>query len=599
MKKQKKRAAKICRIGGQALIEGIMMQGATATAISVRTPDGTIVTEAKRHKSAGVWGKIPLVRGVIAFVASLVNGVRCIMKSAEQAFPDEEQPSAAATTVSCILGVVIAVALFMLLPGWIADVIAQFVKMNILVRSLIEGAIRIAVFVGYLALVSAMKDIRRTFMYHGAEHRTINCYERGLDINVANVQSCSTRHNRCGTTFLFFVMIMSIIVFSLAAWAVQLIVGFVPGKWVLMCVRLLCLPLVAGLSYELLRFLALLPDNKFVDIFRAPGLALQKLTTRRPDDQMAEVAIEAFRAVLVMDSNPSYPERNFGEYVLCEVRDRLYERFDKAGIDRSDADWIICRAAAVRRSQLSEPRIIEKETYASILETVQKRLEGSPLDYIFGESEFFGLKIKVNQDVLIPRPETELLAEQALEFVRKRQSENHDRRVSALDMCCGSGCIAAVLARMSGAKVTAADISEKAVAVAKSNLDGTDAEVRVSDMFASFGAEKFDLIVCNPPYVASGDMEGLQSEVKREPAAALDGGADGMDFYRIIAASARGFLMPDGALMLEAGLGQAERIIEMLRATGDYGEVYSLKDLEGADRMVIAYAADAYKAENL
>ena len=199
MKKQKKRAAKIFRIGGQALIEGIMMQGATATAISVRTPDGTIVTEAKRHKSAGVWGKIPLVRGVIAFVASLVNGVRCIMKSAEQAFPDEEQPSAAATTVSCILGVVIAVALFMLLPGWIADVIAQFVKMNILVRSLIEGAIRIAVFVGYLALVSAMKDIRRTFMYHGAEHRTINCYERGLDINVANVQSCSTRHNRCGS----------------------------------------------------------------------------------------------------------------------------------------------------------------------------------------------------------------------------------------------------------------------------------------------------------------------------------------------------------------------------------------------------------------
>lgn len=154
-----------------------MMQGVTATAMSVRAPDGKIVTEVKRRKPLGVWAKIPVIRGVIAFVMSLVTGVQCIMKSSRQAFPDEEQPSAAATVVSGVLGVVIAVALFMLLPGWIADILAQFVSINILVRSLIEGGIRIALFIVYLALVAKMKDIRRTFMYHGAEHRTINCYE--------------------------------------------------------------------------------------------------------------------------------------------------------------------------------------------------------------------------------------------------------------------------------------------------------------------------------------------------------------------------------------------------------------------------------------
>lgn len=583
MKKDKNCGKKICRIGGQALIEGVMMQGASSIAMSVRAPDGKIVTEAKRRKGPGVWGKIPVIRGMISFVSSLITGTKCIMKSSAQACPEEETPSTGATVFATLLGVVIAVALFMLLPGWISDIIAQYTAINILVRSLIEGVLRITLFILYLLLVSRMKDIRRTFMYHGAEHRTINCYEHGFDVTVGNAQKCSTRHNRCGTTFLFFVMIMSILVFSLVAWIMQQILGFLPDKWTLMGVRLLCLPLIAGLSYELLRFLALLPDNKFTDIFRAPGLGLQRLTTYPPENDMAQVAITAFEAVLKMDADPTYPERDFGEYVLCEVRDEFTAEFRSAGIDAADAEWIICAAANVKRSQLGEKRIIEKQTYASICEMAEKRLAGQPLDYILGKSEFYGLTLEVNSDVLIPRPETELLCEQAVAFLGGKPGAD------VLDLCCGSGCIAAVIAEKTQARTVASDISEKALAVARKNAGRRGAEIVASDMFASLGNRKFDLIVSNPPYIASGEIPSLQPEVGHEPVIALDGGEDGLKFYRIIASEAPSRINEGGALMLEIGWNQAESVSKMLKSTGAFGKIEVIQDLEGHDRIVKAF----------
>ena len=580
MKKEKKEKKKVCRIGGQALIEGVMMQGATSIAMSVRSPDGKIVTEAKRRKGTGVWGKIPLIRGMISFVSSLITGTKCIMKSSQQAFPEEETPSTAATVISGILGVVIAIAAFMLLPGWLADFMQQWLNLNVLLKSLIEGVIRIVIFVLYLLLISRMKDIRRTFMYHGAEHRTINCYEHGMDVEVKNVQTCSTRHNRCGTTFLFFVMIISILVFALVNWLVEIILGYNPGKGVLMGIRLLCLPLVAGISYELLRFLALLPDNKFVDIFRAPGLGLQRLTTYPPQDEMAEVAITAFEAVLKMDADPSYPEREFGEYLVCETVAELYKKFDRAGVDRADADWIIAYFTSIKRSELqSSFKKIDKSTYLNICDAADKRLEGTPLDYILGESDFYGIKIKVNQNVLIPRPETELLCEQAIKIIG-----NNNARV--LDLCTGSGCIAAVVASKTNASVTASDVSEKALAVARENCQGLNVECVQSDMFGQLFARIFDVIISNPPYIRSGDLDSLQKEVQREPLTALDGGEDGLKFYREIAEKSPEFLAENGVLLLEIGFDQASEVSALLSV--NFTDVQVIKDLEGNDRIIIA-----------
>ncbi|MDD7157446.1 MAG: peptide chain release factor N(5)-glutamine methyltransferase [Firmicutes bacterium] len=580
MKKEKKEKKKVCRIGGQALIEGVMMQGAASIALSVRSPDGKIVTEAKRRKGSGVWGKIPLIRGMISFIASLITGTQCIMKSSRQAFPEEETPSAGMTVLSGLIGVVIAIAAFMLLPGFLADLIRQWLGLNVLLKSLIEGLIRITLFVLYLLLISRMKDIRRTFMYHGAEHRTINCYEHGMEVEVENVQTCSTRHNRCGTTFLFFVMVVSILLFALVNWLVELILGYDPGKWVLMGVRLACLPFVAGISYELLRFLALLPDNKFVDIFRAPGLGLQRLTTYPPEDEMAEVAITAFEAVLKMDADPTYPEREFGEYLVCETLDELYKKFDRAGIDRADADWIAVYFTNVKRSELKSCRKkIDKATYLNICDAADKRIKGVPLDYILGETEFYGMKIKVTEDVLIPRPETELLCEQAIGYIG-------EKKLGVLDLCTGSGCIAAVIASKTDAVVTAVDVDEKALSVARENCRGLNVECVRADMFENLFGRKFDVIISNPPYIRSGDLGSLQKEVQSEPILALDGGEDGLKFYREIAEKSPGFLNENGVIMLEIGFDQAEAVTALLAA--DFTDIRVQKDLEGNDRMVIA-----------
>ncbi len=580
MKKSNKSKSHPISIGGQALIEGVMMQGGDAVAMSVRTPDGKIVTEAKRKKPTPKWMKIPVVRGVVSFVSSLVTGTDCIMKSSQQAFPEEETPSVGATIFATFLGVIIAVAAFMLLPSFLSSLISDYIiELNVLAHSLIEGCLRIVLFVLYLLLVSKMSDIRRTFMYHGAEHRTINCFESGDAVIVENAQKCSTRHNRCGTTFLFFVMTVSILVFSLISWLVQLILGYMLNKWLLMLIRLLCLPLVAGLSYELLRFLAKYPNNKVAALFRAPGLALQRLTTFKPDDDMTEVAIKAFTTVLKMNEDPSYPEREFGEYVVSEVREEISALLESRGKDVCDGDWIICFVTGLKRGMLGEKRIIDKESYAKICEMLERRLNGEPLDYIIGESEFYGMKFFVNENVLIPRPETELLCEIAIK-------EIGEKKLTVLDLMTGSGCIAGAIKNNTNATVVASDVSEEALKVARVNLISLGAETVKSDVFKSLEDRTFDLIVSNPPYIVTNVIETLQEEVQKEPFIALDGGEDGLRFYREIANQSPARLNEGGMLLLEIGYDQADAVCSLLNEA--FCEITVIKDLEGHDRIIKA-----------
>ena len=215
------------------------------------------------------------------------------------------------------------------------------------------------------------------------------------------------------------------------------------------------------------------------------------------------------------------------------------------------------------------------------------------------EKAIYGIELEVTPDVLIPRPETELLAERAIMFLKgdggnsdsgrgKTQNAAEKRRKRALDLCCGSGCIAAAIKENTDAEVVAADKSRQAVAVAKRNLSFRGVKVVESDMFEALEGEKFDLIACNPPYIRSGDMAALQSEVRREPAEALDGGADGLDFYRILASQADGYLLPGGALMAETAFDEADDVVAMLAATGKYSSVNKYSDLGGHDRIVVA-----------
>ena len=290
-------------IGGQALIEGIMMMSPDKMSIVVRSPEGLVTKVEKRKSSTSKAAKWPLIRGVVNMGASMVTGVKALMYSADY-FPDlDEEPSKFEKWIekkfgteklekfiiyfAVVLGIGFSVGLFILLPTLLAGLFSPFVS-SFIVRNLIEGLIRIGLFSGYMILVSKMKDMKRVFSYHGAEHKTIRCYEAKLDLTVENVRAQSRLHPRCGTSFLFVVMIISILVFSVVSWS---------NPFVRMLLRLVLLPVVVAISYEINRAVGR-HDNWFTRMLTAPGMWFQNFTTNEPDDSMIEVAIEALSAVI-------------------------------------------------------------------------------------------------------------------------------------------------------------------------------------------------------------------------------------------------------------------------------------------------------------
>ncbi len=307
MPKKKEEVVFRTSIGGQALYEGIMMRGPEKTAIVVRTDDG-LVSKTEPTVSAKDKCKIfgwPLVRGAVNMITSLSVGMKALTYSISL-LPEEEQEAdkskfdkwldkkigsekaeSALMAVSMFLGVLLAIGLFILLPSFIAGLFADVLGAGIL-RSLVEGVLRIIIFLIYMWLVTKMKEINRMWMYHGAEHKTIFCYEKGLELTVENCRKQPRQHPRCGTSFMFLVMIVSILVFS---------VVHVEHVLLRVLIKLLLLPVVMGISYEIIRY-AGAHDNWFTTIMSAPGKALQNLTTQEPDDDMLEAAIEALKLVI-------------------------------------------------------------------------------------------------------------------------------------------------------------------------------------------------------------------------------------------------------------------------------------------------------------
>lgn len=293
---------KITSIGGQAIIEGVMMRGPHKIAMAVRKPDGEIIVEEKENKKRNIIPKIPIVRGLFAFFESMIIGVQALMFSAnfydlddgtekkENDKDEKQEISSWMMYLSVFFSLIISIGMFILLPNFVSSLIVPNKEANVVLYNVIESILRISIFIVYLLLVSKMKDIKRVFEYHGAEHKSIFCYEAGEELNVENVKKQSRFHPRCGTSFLLFVMIISIIVFSL--------IGRHPNMFVNMGLRLLLLPLVAGISYEVIKFAGRNADNKWISWLNKPGMWLQHLTTREPDDSQIEVAIASLKAVI-------------------------------------------------------------------------------------------------------------------------------------------------------------------------------------------------------------------------------------------------------------------------------------------------------------
>ncbi len=291
------------QIGGQALIEGVMMRGPKVEAMAVRLPSGEIDVEKWDLKPAKWYRKTPFIRGPFNFVTSMVDGYKCLSKSADKSMQgvESEEPSkfekwltdklgdklmAVVMVIASILGVALALGLFLFLPALITKGISLVLPLSDFAKTCIEGVIKITVFVCYIGLTALLKDIRRTYEYHGAEHKTIACYEAGDELTVENVKKHCRFHPRCGTSFMFLVLFISIIVFSLfrVPW---------DNLALRVLIKLCVLPVIVSLAYEVIK-LAGRYDNIFTKIVSAPGLWIQRLTTREPDDSQIECAIAAF-----------------------------------------------------------------------------------------------------------------------------------------------------------------------------------------------------------------------------------------------------------------------------------------------------------------
>lgn len=287
-------------IGGQAVMEGVMMRNGCDYALAVRLADGSIHVDKKKTKSQeSICYRIPILRGICNFVDSLVMGMTTLMDSAS--YFEEEEPQKELTeeeqkkkekkekaemTTTLLFSIVLAVVIFMLIPYFFAQFTGRFIQSDTLL-ALVEGVFRILIFVVYVKAISCMEDIRRVFMYHGAEHKCINCIEHGLPLDVEHVRQSSRLHKRCGTSFLLFVLIISVIVF--------MFIRFDSRILQLVC-RLLLIPVIAGISYEFIR-LAGRSENPVIRVLSIPGLWLQKLTTSEPDDDMIRVGIASVEAV--------------------------------------------------------------------------------------------------------------------------------------------------------------------------------------------------------------------------------------------------------------------------------------------------------------
>lgn len=593
--KEKRKKEKRVSIGGQAVLEGVMMRGAHSMATAVRDESGKIRVETKRLKDVNkrcLFLRLPIVRGVVSFISSLFGGTAVLMRSAE-VFGEGEPTKFekwlseklkinvmnVVGAISLVVGLALAIFLFMWLPQTLRGVLesAFNTTFGIWAKNFIEGGVKLLVFILYIVFCSFFKDIKRTFMYHGAEHKTISCYEKGLPLTPENAKTCSRVHDRCGTTFIVFVMVISIIVFA----CFESLVGVsITGAPRLLC-KIALLPLVAGLSYELLKGLSKTTCFVFYPL-KLPGLLLQRITTREPDEKMLEVAITAFNKVLEMDADETVPEVKFA---VPEKRNVLTKRVsdtlsDNGITEKAESEWIVSIALGIKRDEVYSDDLVSAEKVEKVNEIVAQRITGRPLWYCIGDTDFYGFTIKVDERVLIPRPETEILVDTALKYI--------DSGKTVLDLCTGSGAVAIAVQKKTGARVSATDVSDKAIELAKENaaLNGAEIEFVTGDLFAPVENKKFDVILTNPPYIKSADIETLQTEVKDfEPKLALDGGEDGLDFYKRIFSEAQNYLNASGVIIAECGAGQAEEIKRI--AAGKFS-VSVVKDYENIDRIIVA-----------
>ncbi|MFB0959074.1 MAG: peptide chain release factor N(5)-glutamine methyltransferase [Clostridiaceae bacterium] len=574
-------------VGGQAVLEGVMMRGSHCVATSVRTPDGVIetLTEPIQYNSSA-WRKTPVLRGVFSLVDSLATGLR-MMNYAARFYEEPSTPRTGfaafvdrisggrgeqienALTIGLSLG--LALIFFTVLPTLLARFLIR-PEGNRLALNLLEAVIKLVLFILYLLAISRIPDIRRVFKYHGAEHKVIDAYENDRELTVANVRQSSRYHARCGTNFMFLVLIMSIVVYS-----------FVPSfdPFIRVVSKVLLIPVVAGLTFELILWLGA-NDTPLSRAISLPGRLMQRITTAEPDDAMIEVAITALKR----SENLPFTIKELKAYA-----DERLKGLEGAALDR---DVLLSFVTGHDRSYLlAHPEAtVTFSEYDRFRDVISKRRSHMPISYITGHKEFMRMDFIVNESTLIPRPDTEILVEEALLTLKSLPQTGEPVRI--LDLCSGSGAIGLSLAALyPNSRLVLADISPRAMAVARMNAQNLKVEDRtrflVGDLFDAIdGSEEFHLIVSNPPYIRSREIRTLPRDVREfEPKQALDGGESGLQFYERISDKARQYITQGGVLFFEIGADQGTAVADLLRRF-NWQDPQVIGDLAGQDRVVRA-----------
>ncbi|NME65198.1 peptide chain release factor N(5)-glutamine methyltransferase [Clostridium cadaveris] len=578
-----------CNVGGQAVIEGVMMRGEKGIATAVRKPNSEITIDLKKQTPLNKRNKffsLPIIRGFLALIDSLVIGIKTLNFSASF-FEDDEEPSKTyefmnkifkgkaddiIMGITTILSCVLSVGLFIIVP----TIIAQFFKrmgISSIGLNFIEGIIRVILFLMYIVLISKLDDIYRLFQYHGAEHKTIFCYEDGLELTVENVKKFGRLHPRCGTNFMFLVVLVSIVLFSFTGW------GSVTERIIS---RLLLLPVVSGLTFEIIKWLGA-SDSAIGKVVAYPGLKLQLLTTKEPDDKQIEVAIASLKSA---EGIPI--EKTIGE-LLNESNEKLKGVSETYILDgQLMMEKIIGKDRIYIMTNRSEKLTLDQES--EFRELLQKREDNMPMKYILGHTEFMGIDFYVEKGVLIPRNDTEILVEEAINIIKSIESD----KIKICDLCCGSGAIGLSLAKiLDKVKVDLIDIEEIPKKVTEINIEKLELKEKCtfihSDLLEKVIKENrmYQVLVSNPPYIKADYIDELMKDVKDyEPKTALDGGIDGLDFYREIAKEALNVLEENGYIIFEIGHDQGEDVKAILNQNG-YVNVRIVQDLAGKDRVVL------------
>lgn len=579
-------------VGGQAVIEGVMMRGSKSLATAVRTPKGNIEINYKDNRPITKKHpilNIPFLRGFFVLIDSMKVGMESLNYSATFLDDEDEEPTKFELWLekkfgkkandiiigfTMIVSFIFSIGLFVALPTGIASIFKNMGTSHV-VLNLIEAFIRIGILILYMYAISKMKDIYRLFQYHGAEHKTIFCYEAMEELTVENVRKQSRLHPRCGTNFMFLIMFVSIVIFSCTGW------GGILERLVL---RIILIPVVTGISYELIKWLGK-NDGKLAGIIAYPGLKLQLLTTKEPDDSQIEVAIASLKAAEgIKDLDKTIEELiNTGTKTLKDN-----------GIDTARLDAELLLGDVIEKDRLylithKEETVPQKQCDA-FFDMIEKRRKKMPVKYILSKCEFMGIDLHVEEGVLIPRDDTELLVEEVL----KNIGEDEEKHVC--DLCCGSGAIGISLAHLrKNIKVDVLDyypIPEKVtlINIEKHNLQDRVSFIKSDLLEVSIkNSNKYDIIVSNPPYIEEEEIEKLMDDVQKyEPHTALSGGTDGLDFYRKIVSQSHEVLKESGILAFEIGYNQGEAV-KSLMEEADFKEVRVIKDFASLDRIVIGH----------